>query len=490
MTKNKKQKIIICFLSILLLGGGFCLYYFKTHYVTASLVKEPQTEITGSLNRSDCGWYQLYSYYLRPESYLTPAELYFEETDETGYPYRLSLLEFNLAEYATGKLDKFAIKNIRQVLYHFYETDTKVIVRFLYDWDGLGIEKEPKDISIIQQHMKQTGAILNDFTDSIYTTQGIFIGSWAEMHDSKYLSAKDITTLLLTYADATSSDIYLAVRTPNHYRTIFEELKKNPQRYKNFDITADELKKRLGLYNDGMLGSVSDLGTYQGWNTPYASLSEEELRTMELDFQKELCLTVPNGGEAVNDNSYNDWKSAITDLRKMHISYLNQMHDEAVITKWKESTYKDSDSVYDGYSVYSYITDHLGARFVLRDCTLSYKPFQKEPAKGSITLENTGFSNLYHPKRFTLSLINESTGNRILLLDSKNSTDLLNPCNWNSGEKVTLPFSFSPLNLEDGTYILTAVLKDTQNKEIFSFANSSFQAALNGYKLGEITIKR
>ena len=466
------------------------MYYYKTHYITAALTKETQTEITGTLNRGECGWYQLYSYYLRPETYLNADELYLEKTDETGYVYRLSLLEFNLAEYATGKLDEFALKNIRQVLYRFYETKSKVIIRFLYDWDGLGLEKEPKDISIIQTHMKQTGAVLNDFSDTIYTTQGIFVGSWAEMHDSKYLSAKDMTTLLLSYADATSPDIYLAVRTPNHYRTIFEELEKNPKRYEAFDITAEELKKRLGLYNDGMLGSVSDLGTYQGWNTPNAALSEEELRTVELDFQNELCLSVPNGGEVVKDNSYNDWKNAIADLSKMHISYLNQMYDEAVITKWKKSTYKSKDSVYNGFSVYDYITDHMGARFVLRDCALSYKPFQKDPAKGSITIENIGFSNLYHTKNFTLSLINQETGDTKLLLDSADGTGVQNPCNWNSGETVIILFSFSPFDLEDGIYTLTATLKDGKTDEIFSFANDSYQDTLGGYKLGEITIKR
>lgn len=488
--KKVKCSLIITIFLILLLTGGIGLYYYKTHYITASLTKEPQTEITGTLNRSDCGWYQLYSYYLRQGSGLQPNELYKKERDEDGYPFRLALLEFNLAEYAETELDEAALANIRQVLEQFSATKAKVIVRFLYDWDGLGMEKEPESIEIIEKHMEQTGAVLNEFEKLIYTTQGIFVGSWAEMHDSKYLSAKDMTRLILRYAQSTSSSIYLAVRTPNQYRTIFQEMEKHPERYKAFAITPEELKARLGLYNDGMLGSMSDVGTYQAGEFTASSVSEQELRKQELNFQNTLCLRVPNGGEAVNDNPCNDWKNAVSDLSTMHVSYLNQMHDEAVIRKWKQSIYKKKDSIYNGSSVYDYITDHMGARFVLRDCSLSYQPFQKGYAKGTVTIENTGFSNLYHKKHFTLSLISQETGETVLLLDSDREADKIDSRQWNSGECTVLSFSFSPFALEDGKYTLTAVLKEPDSDTLFSFANDSYHDILNGYPLGIITIKR
>jgi len=487
----RKNKIIIAVVFfVILLIGGTGVYYYKTHHITAVLAKTRQTEITGPLNRPDCGWYQLYSYYLQPNTALNPDEFYFVEKDEAGYKFRLSLLEFNLAEYAGGALDTFALQNIRQVLQYFTTTKSKVIIRFLYDWDGLGMEKEPDDITIIQEHMKQAGSVLNEYSSLIYTTQGIFVGSWAEMHDSKYLTDESMTSLLLQYASVTDPSIYLAVRTPNQYRTIFRELKEQPEKYGKYSVTAEELQKRLGLYNDGMLGSISDTGTYQAWNTENAALNEEQLREAELSFQKELCLAVPNGGEAVNDNVYNDGENAVKDLRAMHISYLNKMHDEAVINKWKNTVWEQEGSVYDGCSVYEYITDHMGARFVLKDCSLSYQPFQKEDAAGSVTIENVGFSNLYHPKHFLLTLINKETGDTIQLLDSQKDTSLPPLQNWNSGEEVTLPFHFSPFDLEDGEYILTAALKETDSEKIISFANDSFRKELNGYQLGTITIKR
>lgn len=491
MKRNKKILITaFCLLAILLTGGGIGLHYYKTmHYVSAVLSNELGMEITGNLDRPECGWYQLYGYYLRPGTALSANELYIKEIDDNGYTYRMSLIEFNLAEYKSQDLDESALNNIRQVFDKFSNTKSAVIVRFLYDWDGLGLEKEPDDINIILQHMKQAGAVLNEYEDLIYTTQGIFVGSWAEMHSSKYLSTEEMTKLLVYYASVTSPSIYLAVRTPNHYRAILQEMQEHPERYTQYGVSIDNIKARLGLYNDGMLGSISDTGTYQ--NTPEtASRSAEDLRADELAFQRKLCINVPNGGEAVVDNTYNDWKNAIADLKTMHVSYLNQLHDEAVITKWKNSTFRQEGSIYDGMSAYDYITDHMGARLVLRDCTLSYTPYQKGPATGSIILENTGFSNLYHKKHFTLSLTHQETGKTITLLDSEQKSENIDPCSWNSQEGITIPFTFMPSELDDGHYMLTASLKDPDRGEIVPFANDGYVEALQGYRIGTITIER
>ena len=475
--------------AIIIMGGGIGLYYYETHYITATLTKYEQTETTGMQNRTACGWYQLYSYYLQPDTPLPSDRLYLVDADEDGYEYRLALLEFNLKEYAAQKLDAAAKKNIRTVLENFSKTKMKVIVRFLYDWDGMGIQSEPDDMKWIKKHMTQTAQLLNQYADIIYTTQGIFVGSWAEMHDSNYLSAPHMTSLLLHFASVTDASIYLAVRTPEQYRSIMNEYETHMERYQKYDITMEELKKRLGLFNDGMLGSVSDIGTYH--KADIAPSEEEKLaiRNSELTFQGTLALQVPNGGEVVNDNPFNNGASAIKDLSAMHISYLNQMYDDAVIHKWKKTVYSDKTGIYHGASVYDYITDHLGARFVLRDCSLSYRPMQRNDALGSITLENVGFSNLYHTTDFTLSLKSKSGKKEKILLSSDTDTKS-NPCRWNAGQKYTLSFSFSPFDLEEGIYYLTAALTDPVAKETISFANDSFDDDLQGYCLGTIQIQK
>ena len=81
---------------------------------------------------------------------------------------------------------------------------------------------------------------------------------------------------------------------------------------------------RLGLYNDGMLGSVSDLGTYGDTKRKDAtSPSYKGTREDELKFQNTLCQYVPNGGEVVSDNSYNDLQGVIFKVPNCeHVSYV------------------------------------------------------------------------------------------------------------------------------------------------------------------------
>lgn len=42
------------------------------------------------------------------------------------------------------------------------------------------------------------------------------------------------------------------------------------------------------------------------------------------------------GGEAVNDNVYNDGANAQEYLRKLHVTYLNSQYDDKVLNKWKD----------------------------------------------------------------------------------------------------------------------------------------------------------
>ena len=157
-------------------------------------------------------------------------------------------------------------------------------------------------------------------------------------------------------ASVTDPGIFLAVRTPNQWRTITES---------SVPLTAEQtlsnsLAARLSLFNDGMLGSETDLGTY-GDSDILFSLSGFEKRPR----QAELCRYVPNGGEVVIDKPYNDFSSAVNDLAHTHVSYLNDIYDDAVLSKWRNDTYQRNDC-FRGMNGYDYIYSHLGYRYVLR----------------------------------------------------------------------------------------------------------------------------
>ena len=88
-------------------------------------------------------------------------------------------------------------------------------------------------------------------------------------------------------------------------------------------------------------------------------------REDELAFQNDLCRYVPNGGEVIIDNVYNDFDNAVKDLSQMHVSYLNSDYDSTVLNKWKETIVNGTDDVWNGMSGYDYIKRHLGYRYVL-----------------------------------------------------------------------------------------------------------------------------
>ena len=434
-TKKLLIAIFLIILALLLTAGGLTLHYMKIHYAQVTLSPRKQAETAALLNTPGCGWYQLYAYCLEPDTPIDDWHLYIKEQDDDGIPYRLALLEFNLSSYRDRDLDAAAEENIRNVLLRFQKTKAQVILRFLYDWDGKGMESEPESLSIIKRHMEQASRAFNPYHQIIYTTQGIFVGCWGEMHTSRHLDVDDMTELLLHYASVTEESIYLAVRTPSQYRSIMEEMEKHESRYAKYGISREKLAARLGLFNDGMLGSISDVGTYHEADTAPTQKEGKEIRKKEIAFQKNLCLQVPNGGEAVNDNPYSHWKKAIADLRAMRGSYLNQIYDESVIKKWKESVYTGEDALYQGMTAYDYISRHLGPRFVLQDTTLSYEPYQEGNARGTVTVKNKGFSNLYHEKTLSICLINRETGKRITLFSAAEKSEEYHPS----------PCSFGPL---------------------------------------------
>ena len=135
------------------------------------------------------------------------------------------------------------------------DSDKKWIVRFLYDWNGENEQYEPENLDIILQHMEQVGDVLREYHSCIYTLQGLFIGNWGEMNGTKYTDPDSMRELAARLADVSDASTFLSVRTPAKWRKITGEAAPD-------GWTENPLAKRLGLFNDGMLGSVSDYGTY------------------------------------------------------------------------------------------------------------------------------------------------------------------------------------------------------------------------------------
>lgn len=316
------------------------------------------------------GWYRIFS---MDAALPCPAE---EWKWEKSGDEQLALLLIDLGRYANVPLSQEALINIKAAFEFFRERDKELILRFTYDRDGRGMENEPSSVSRITEHMAELSCVMEEYKDIIFCMQGLFIGSWGEMHNSKFLSPRTLQALWKGLRDSTPKTCFFAVRKPEHYKILTGI---------SYDsLTQEEARnQRLGLFNDGLLGSKTDLGT----------CGENEISD-SLDFQDKLCRCVPNGGEAVGNSSCSDILNAVEHFKKIHISYLNSVYDEAVLSKWKSLSL-------DGLNGYEYIGIHLGYRFLVTDAKL----IKKDGIRLAVTLKNTGFANICDECEIKLLLI-------------------------------------------------------------------------------------
>lgn len=409
-----------------------------------------------------------------------------EDTDmdfayETGWRYchdqdtALTLIQINLLSYREGPISEKGLENIDAMFAALRATDKKLIVRFLYDWDGKGLESEPAELSVILNHMEQLGPILQKYADEIFVVQGLFIGNWGEMNGSNYHTPENLQLLAGKLAQVTSPNTYLSVRMPMQWRMITGTAE--AEQVQAFD---GSLPARLGLFNDGMLGSFSDYGTYgdqtREENGDFTYWNREE----ELAFQDILCGKVPQGGEVIVDNPYNDLDNAIKDFQRMHITYLNSEFDEKVLEKWENTSYQ-GDPVYDGMDGKSYIERHLGYRLLIAENELSYQP-KEDLLKVRLVLKNEGFAPPYFQKTLGLWICREDGTRTFYPVDG----DIREIGSAGKGE-LALEKELSLQGEPEGSFTVYFQIMDPDTGKQLVLANRE-DAAGQGYCLGLVTL--
>jgi len=196
------------------------------------------------------------------------------------------------------------------------------------------------------EHIRQLSEVYEKYPDVITAIEVGMVGPWGEMHTSEKANAETINALTDAFLENTTQ-IPVLVRTP---KMIYNYLGITLEETAAYQIKPADKAYRLGLFNDGYLGSNSDLGTYTDRNKEVNWLS---LQTDHLPF----------GGEVVvPDSSLHDIENCLPEMFLMNLSYLNEEWNDAVIKKWKETTYSEAageDSLYYGKTAFNYIVNHL-----------------------------------------------------------------------------------------------------------------------------------
>ncbi len=449
------------------------LFFLKRNHGTVTVASESFTESSKELFNPNRGFYCIYGF--------TPSDGDVDLKKRVAQTVAIdnksiSLIEVNLRNYATGPISEVGMEKIKILFDELRKVNKQYIVRVLYDWDGKNMEREPKDINIIYNHMIQLEEIFREFSDIIFIHQGLFIGDCGEMHGTRYMDY--IPQLALQLEAVTDEKTFLAVRTPAQWRTVTGmQWSTEEDRYKS------SLVRRMGLFNDGICGNIYDYGTYGSNNKEQAGIYGKWTREEELEFQEELCKYVPNGGEVIVENPVNDFENVVRDFKTMHLTYLNRDYDRNVLEKWRSSIYTGSDC-FNGMDGLHYIERHLGYRLFIAENEMNYH-VGLDILGFSVGIRNVGFAPMYKEPQARITIRNKENGNKVFYTLE---TDLCSLPGGNETEKMfTITKYISLKNYLPGIYEVYVSFRDADSGYMIELANEQ-EPGEYGYLLGRIII--
>ena len=351
-------------------------------YKKISFKRTKFKECADELVNPDCGWYQIHTFKLGTDLRLEDSEFSLNATDT------IALVLVDISNYRDRDLDDEALGQLREIFSLFADYHIGMIVRIVYDNEGKCLETEPSTEDLVLAHMARIAPVLKEFNEDILVYQGLLIGNWGEMHSSKFLSPRRLKRLADDFVKALQEDVFLAVRRPAYVRILFPE--------------GEDLKQtQVGIFDDAILASVTHLGTFGEKPAKEVRREQSWLPKEEIEYVSQLCDRVPYGGEAL----WTDEPDALTpvrnDLRKMsdyfaklHITYLNRVHDARFIEHLKEMKYKGR-GIFHGMDGYSYMSRHLGYRFIITDVRCETVESDRSIVRWDITIKNVGFARSF-----------------------------------------------------------------------------------------------
>lgn len=454
-------------LSILLLLVFSTFTFVGCGKQSKSLVYEKKdfTESVETILNPDCGFY-------RPIGFSLTENGGNKSSIGVNGDVSLQHLRINLGQFSrevNGQEDKVlsqqALDYLDGVLDTLYKNNKNAIVRFAYDnFDGVE-DKEPSE-EMILTHQSQVCNVLNKYQNTITAIEVGFVGKWGEMHTSKLANYDTIDKLIDGYLTQTDN-FPILTRTP---RMIYHYLgfTVNVLEDENNIILPSSNAYRLGIYNDGYLGSGNDLGTYAD-------------REKEIKWLQNQTNHLPFGGEIMN-NSMAYIENCLPYMREVNLSYLNyEWNYNMTQTNWGSNFYTSEigdEKNYFGQTAQVYVRNHMGYRLVLNSSKI-YKQ-NSNKYEFEINLNNIGFGNVNRAKQMSLVVVNENGENSEIKLDKlykgENQILIKQKLNLQSGNNKIY------LKLYNGFY------QDSSRYEIAFSSTGVFDKNLKANYVGEINI--
>lgn len=456
------------------------------------------------------GFYQAFEIsYKRDKTNCKSQKSTLEDIDELASEYQLVHLLIDLSDFSkqnrkgenpVSHSDDANIdsanddveKALGELLERLRNNGQSAVIRFAYDYkyNGItsdGVDKkgkpyyrtvwEPTDDSIIEQHQEKVGAVISQYTDVIAAVECGIIGPWGEMHTSDRTDAKSEKKIIGKWLEVLPADLTVNVRKPSDFCAWSGVDLENIDKY-TAKVGTDAY--RIGMYNDGYLGSVTDLGTYEDRDKEIKWLTTQTDHTL---FGGELVLwDDEEGGTPLNNIAFFEKEGF-----KTHTSYLNKDWHDGVMDGFRSTTYNGGDSLYKGKtSEFDYLRNRMGYRFVVRDVRMTTELSADENFELETKIENVGFGNLFKNEQTSVIIKGNGFEKEFSLwdLDADKGEKASNYAaqNWKSGTSLTDRKSnimSAELDLPDDmpegnykVYIKIANRKDGEGEYPIRFSNA------------------
>ena len=286
-----------------------------------------------------------------------------------------------------------------------------VIVRICYDPWYNGRSNVTPEHKWVLRHVEQLAPVLSKNTDVIVALEMGMHGAYGEMHSDTsitYDRVAEATNLMLR---STPPELKILTRTGNYSAKVLGfdnwgvDFHIDGEKFAEIAKAKGDTMYRVGMFNDGYLGTQYDYGTW-GADCKTSICREEGVAWLE-----KYGINTPYGGEALSTaNGYqviNTPEFLAYEGFRTHTSYLNIQWNNNLIDSWKKSHFNGKDFEYDGTKIdsltgFKYINDHLGYRFVLRESWITDKVGADGVFKAKLRIQNVGFGNLTRKMKASL----------------------------------------------------------------------------------------
>ena len=294
-----------------------------------------------------------------------------------------------------------------------------VVVRICYDPWYNGRSNVTPEHEWVLKHVAQLAPVLSKNTDVIVALEMGMHGAYGEMHSDTNITYDRVAEAVNLMLRNTPPELKILTRTGNYSAKVLGfdnwgvDFNIDGDKFKEIAAAKGDTMYRVGMFNDGYLGTQYDYGTW-GADCNTSICREEGVAWLE-----KYGINTPYGGEALTTASgyqvINTPEFLAYEGFRTHTSYLNIQWNYNLINSWKATLFKQKDFDYDPARVdsltgFKYINDHLGYRFVLRESWLSDTVGDDNMLRAKLRIQNVGFGNLTWKAPVRLAVLEDLEG--------------------------------------------------------------------------------